>query len=378
MRWNSCGKKASVVGVTLAMCTAVGGPTGSVLFVDDVAPPGGDGTSWATAVRFLQDALAVAADPLNGIAEIRVAEGTYPPDSDEASPAGSGERAATFQLINGVALRGGFAGLGAPDPDERDVELYETVLSGDLNGDDGPDFANNDENSYHVVTASGTDETAVLDGLTITAGNADGQENPRCFGGSSNGAACANDGRCPGGHCVSPNSLGAGVFVLTGRPTIENCRIQDNFAAFQGAGMLLKAGSHATITGCLISGNRALDNGGGMYLGLSSPTVVGCEFVDNDAFRDGGAMVNDEGSVIIDRCEFRDNYVSYSTGGVRVFSGTPALITNCLFVNNSVGELKGVCGALCANDTTIINCTFAGHFTLFCSTMSIGWRPAIV
>ncbi|MEE9129337.1 MAG: hypothetical protein V3T84_04915 [Phycisphaerales bacterium] len=30
---------------------------GGVLYVDDDAPPGGDGTSWNTAYRFLQDAM---------------------------------------------------------------------------------------------------------------------------------------------------------------------------------------------------------------------------------------------------------------------------------------------------------------------------------
>ena len=35
-----------------------------------------------------------------------------------------------------------------------------TILSGDLNGDDDTG-GDNSENSYHVVTADGTDETAV-------------------------------------------------------------------------------------------------------------------------------------------------------------------------------------------------------------------------
>jgi hypothetical protein len=30
-----------------------------------------------------------------------------------------------------------------PDPDARDIELYETILSGDLNGDDKPNFTDN-------------------------------------------------------------------------------------------------------------------------------------------------------------------------------------------------------------------------------------------
>lgn len=73
-----------------------------------------------------------------------------------------------------------FAGAGQKNPNARNVNLYKTVLSGDLNGND---VDVNDpselhygstrvENSYHIVTGSGTNETAVLDGFLITSGNA--------------------------------------------------------------------------------------------------------------------------------------------------------------------------------------------------------------
>ena len=121
---------------------------GQVRYVDDDAPLGGDGSSWETAFKFLQDALAVA---LAGD-EIHVAQGTHRPDRDAANPNGTGARTATFQFRNGVALHGGYAGLGAADPDLRDIALYETILSADLLGDDEPGFGNNVENCYHVLT----------------------------------------------------------------------------------------------------------------------------------------------------------------------------------------------------------------------------------
>ena len=64
--------------------------------------------------------------------------------------------------------------------------MSDTILSGDLNSDDGPDFLNNGENSYHVVTGSGTDPTAIFDGMTITAGNANGDFPENCGGGMLN------------------------------------------------------------------------------------------------------------------------------------------------------------------------------------------------
>ena len=57
-------------------------------------------------------------------------------------------------------------------PDERDVEAYETVLSGDLNGDDLPVANAADllieptraDNSYHVITTDILTSSTVLDG----------------------------------------------------------------------------------------------------------------------------------------------------------------------------------------------------------------------
>ncbi len=175
----------SVLAIVGLMCLATGPAwADTIIYVDAYATgPTHDGSSWCSAYLHLQDALAVAL----ANDEIRVADGTYMPDGGRVPVggvhvAGSGDRTATFQLINGVTVEGGYAGCGAPDPDARDVDAYETILSGDLNGDDAevPDPADllgeptRAENSYHVVTGSGTSATAVLDGFTVMGGNADG------------------------------------------------------------------------------------------------------------------------------------------------------------------------------------------------------------
>jgi hypothetical protein len=76
-----------------------------------------------------------------------------------------------IQLISDVVIYGGFP-TGKGQWNDRDPNTNHIILSGDLNGDDGTNFADNGHNSYHVVTADGTNETAILAGFIITAGNA--------------------------------------------------------------------------------------------------------------------------------------------------------------------------------------------------------------
>lgn len=155
-----------VVVLAAWLCVGIGSAAAQpVRFVDNDAPLGGDGSSWATAYANLQDALTDAAASGGVVTEIWVAVGTYTP------PGPGGDRAATFQLLSGVALYGGFVGTETL-VSQRDPQANVAILSGDLDGNDGPNFANNSENSFHVVTGSGTNATAVLDGFTFTGGNA--------------------------------------------------------------------------------------------------------------------------------------------------------------------------------------------------------------
>src|SRR5262249_31173306 len=92
------------------------------IYVDLNAPgPTHDGTSWPTAYADLQQALTAAASG----DQIHVADGTY-------KPTASADRMISFNLKAGVSIYGGYAGAGAPNPDERDVLNHPTLLSGDI------------------------------------------------------------------------------------------------------------------------------------------------------------------------------------------------------------------------------------------------------
>jgi len=194
----------------------------SIRYVDDDAEAGGNGQSWTTAYKYLQDALSDARVPGNGINEIRVAAGTYKPDQGQSQSAG--DRSAIFHLVNNVALRGGFAGLGAPDPDVRDITANISILSGDLAGNDGLNFSNNDENRYHVVRAYlTTSQETYLDGFIITSGNAN-YSDPHYSGA---GMVIEKDSNPTVVHCAfigNAATADGGAVILSGTPRFINCR----------------------------------------------------------------------------------------------------------------------------------------------------------
>jgi hypothetical protein len=121
------------------MIWTVGAAAGKTLYVDARASGLENGSSWVDAYVRLQDALAEAASGGRPV-EIRVARGTYRPDQGASQIPGSVHEA--FELLDGVSLRGGYAGPGTADPNTREIPAHPTILSGDLQSDDEPNFAN--------------------------------------------------------------------------------------------------------------------------------------------------------------------------------------------------------------------------------------------
>jgi len=289
-------------------------PKPAPIRVDTDAPGANNGSSWANAYNHLQDALAVAQYGN----EIRVAQGIYTPDSNSANPNGSGDREATFQLFNGVTVKGGYAGFGQPDPDARDIHLYETILSGDLAGNDEPgldpcDLLNHPsraENSHHVVTGNGVDTAAVLDGFTITAGNADGLYYPHTYGGGM---------RC------------------NGTATVSNCTFTINTAVC-GGGIICCDDFYETY-----------------------PTLINCGFISNSASEDGGGISVYESYPTLTNCKISGNLAGKRGGGLTFASETSMKLDNCLINDNSAGERGGGIYAILFFDLTMNSCTISGN-----------------
>jgi hypothetical protein len=281
---------------------------GDVLFVDADAPPNGDGLSWQSAFDELWEALD-AADLDPGVNEIWVANGVYTPDR------GQGDRADSFDLVDGVALFGGFAS-GEMSVDERDPEANPTILSGDFNGDDSAsdtdgdglvEFSNYSDNALNVVEGVGVADVR-LDGFTIESGNAD-----------FDGAELRG---------------GGGVFLLECTGRIDNCTFRLNTAGTEepdvggfGGGLLILGGDLA-VRDSLFEDNRGMNGGGlAVWSGLDHVDVI----------------------VTIERCVFRRCFSDFQTGGAMwTVTGDPLgqtaigrlTVRECLF-ENCFGEHHG-------------------------------------
>ena len=258
----------------------------------------GDGKSWETAFKDLQQAL--TSPQLKAGDEIWVAQGTYTPTTDRK------DRTSSFVLIDGVGLYGGFKG-GEESRKERSSNPALSVLSGKIDR-----YAvDNTGNSYHVVRGEGLSEKTVLDGFTICHGYAKSHDiHPTGLMPDYSGGGLILLSRW--NKMCSPilrnlqfryNFASAGgALYLDGRttscsPTLENINFIDNEALDWGGAMTIKAGYcqiNPTLKDVKFRNNKA-PYGGAMYILVfeneAQPTLTDVAFDNNHADRSGGAMM---------------------------------------------------------------------------------------
>jgi len=327
------------------------------LYVDAGAKSPYDGASWSTAFNDLQDALNVAQSG----SEIWVAAGIYEPDR------GTGAREASFQLKNGVSILGGFSGTETRRY-QRDATRNETILSGDLRSNDGPGSSNNDENSYHVVDGSRVNDTAVLDGFTITAGNANGPlPADGDFGSYDRGGGVhINRGGPTLINCIvrgnSSEYGGGGMYCVHGSGlNLADCKFTDN-AAQRGGGLCVRATAiPVALTGCVFSRNNASDADGGAILSHGGQLkLIGCTISDNTAEKAGGGIQNEIGNMMVILSRFVDNMSGGGGGGVSNVFKSELMLTNCSFIGNSTASHGGAIDNMTSR-AMLTNCIFAGN-----------------
>ncbi len=235
---------------------------GDIHYVTETGAGDKDGSSWDDAFQGLQDAL----DSAEPGSQIWVAAGTYTATETYSGPKDANK---SFQMKNGVAIYGGFAG--------NEVSLYErviqdnpTILSGDLLGnDDYSEFPGDylDDNANHVIylpESLNLDPSAILDGFIIEGGFAP--------------------------EISQTGSIGGGLYCDNNSPVIRNCIFRYN-AAFYGGGAVAVGGDESVIkfVNCLLSNNYSFNDGGGMVMIWgANVTLINTTISENEAEYGGG------------------------------------------------------------------------------------------
>ena len=296
---------------------AAGGGGPIIIYVDGRATGAGNGTSWADACISLQVALEAA---VSG-SQIWVAEGTYVPGIDRTS---------TFQLKNGVELYGGFP-RGGGTMDNRDPWRYTTILSGEIGNPD-----QETDNCWHVVTGSGTDSTAVLDGFRVTEGHASGEH----------------------------EEAGGGMINTAGSPTIRNAVFLRNYASKYG-GAIANWSSSPTMENVTFYGNRA-DAWGGAVENYheSRPDISNALFVGNTAPAAAAVYNGDASSLVLRNVTVVTNEAEGGASALYTDGTSGAAVMNSIVWDNSPHQI-------------IVNASAGGTTSVYASIVQ-GGCPADV
>ncbi|EIJ40455.1 hypothetical protein JoomaDRAFT_3515 [Galbibacter orientalis DSM 19592] len=257
----------------------------NILYVDKDATGIGSGNSWENAITELADALVWAkinedANWENTPLKIYVSIGTYKPlYSPKDSNFGTDqERDNSFLMVKNVQVYGGF------DPsnnintlnDERilpSTGTNGTILSADVNNDDGDDFTNNSENLTRVIVSSSDAGKALLNGFTISGANGE-----------------YNDDITVNGNPIYQCS-GAGIYNSISSPSYENLLVIGNYNTESGGGMFSYQSS-PTLRNIIFKNNKAKDGGAIASQDNSNPILINVALIGNTATNIGGAIYN--------------------------------------------------------------------------------------
>ena len=345
----------------------------TIYYVDSNRENSGDGTSWAEAFRYLDDAIEEADDG----DQVWVAAATYVPGGNAP------DSTSTFEFDDDIQLYGGFSG-SETDLSQRDLEANVTVLSGDVRGDDRDfDFRNNiADNVAHIMeVGAGTSVTTVIDGFFFTRGVADFFPAEDIDG---VGGAILAFGTCTIRNCTFRQNYarrGAAIYIEEDAASglqIVDCKFFDHRGQ-QGSAIYAAELEDLSIRGCLFQSGQVNDNGGAVYLDDADAFEIDdCEFSSNlagalFAFGDnrgaggldaGGAVYCTDADGLISDCTFELNRARVGGGFA---NGGEGVITfeDVVFSENTGVESGGAVYLYEGSTTDFADCDFESNTSAF-------------
>jgi hypothetical protein len=219
--------------------------------------------------------------------------------------------------------------------------------------------------------------TANISGLAITKGMAYGFFSGHGFGGAMYNLGTANLTDCS----ISGNTAlkgGGGIFNY-GAVNLRNCSVYNNqagdhgrHATGRGGGLYNGStyrGGTLNLENCVIDGNYAYINGGGLYNRRdknSAVTLTHCTFRNNAAGTYGGGLDTLD-TVVLTDCTITSNQ-AYRGGGLYDAGSEYSSLTDCTFYDNSAGgSITAYGGGLAIYGTVpnhgpvLIACTITGN-----------------
>src|SRR5690606_16430206 len=164
-------------------------------------------------------------------------------------------------------------------------------------------------NSYTVVTGSGADASAKLDGFIITGGNADGSSEEE-----------------------SPLKYGGGIYNVNGSPALANLVIQGNYALEVGGNY--NSNTTTVLKNVTIRGNAARD-GAGMFNREANPALINVTISVNSAEDYGGGLFDNNSSTVLTNVTVVGNTAGEGAGGgILVSFGSNVNIHNAIVWGN--------------------------------------------
>jgi hypothetical protein len=180
------------------------------------------------------------------------------------------------------------------------------------------------------------DSMSVLSNFTITHGNS-----------SAGGAIAVGFSHPTIENCIIIDneatgfySVGGGIYYDLGGGSLRNCVFANN-QAFAGGGIAL-SGTDISITYCTIINNSA-SYGGGISAGKSSLTLEHCTIKDNLSLVDAGGLgLNDNSVYYINFCLITGNRAGRDGGGIKSYNSLN--MGNCI-INGNIANVNG--GGMC-------------------------------